>query len=97
MFLGGGERIGSSSGADLQMRCRLLRGGGHAGSPAHRRRDNDFIERLVVQGRIEGTRSRGRSHMRWAGQIKAAVAVPLQEKGSCHRGVATNSQACHNP
>ncbi|CAH2233495.1 jg23313 [Pararge aegeria aegeria] len=39
------------------------------------RRHNDFIERLVVQGRIEG----GRSPMRWADQIKAAVAVLLHE------------------
>ncbi|CAH2233033.1 jg719 [Pararge aegeria aegeria] len=53
------------------------------------KRDNDSIERLVVQGRIEGTRSRGRSPMRWADQIKAAVAVPLYE---CARKAAAREE-----
>ncbi|CAH2235409.1 jg13268 [Pararge aegeria aegeria] len=52
-------------------------------------RDNDSIGRLVVQGRIEGTRSRGRSPMRWADQIKAAVAVPLHE---CARKAAAREE-----
>ncbi|CAH2229228.1 jg6735 [Pararge aegeria aegeria] len=43
------------------------------------RRDNDSMGRLVVQGRIEDTRSRARSPMGWADQIKAAVAVTLHE------------------
>ncbi|CAH2231537.1 jg6762 [Pararge aegeria aegeria] len=53
------------------------------------RRDNDSIELLVIQGRIEGTRSRGRSPMRWADQIKAAVAVPLHE---CARKAAAREE-----
>ncbi|CAH2260556.1 jg18261 [Pararge aegeria aegeria] len=56
------------------VQARILTFFGHVS-----RRDNDSIERLVVQGRIEGSRSRGRSPMRWADQIKAAVAVPLHE------------------
>ncbi|CAH2238965.1 jg19289 [Pararge aegeria aegeria] len=52
-------------------------------------RDNDSIKRLVVQERIEGTRSRGRSLMRWADQIKAAVAVPLHE---CARKAAAREE-----
>ncbi|CAH2229282.1 jg17031 [Pararge aegeria aegeria] len=53
------------------------------------RHDNDSIERLVVQERIEGTRSRGRSPMIWADQIKAAVAVPLHE---CARKAAAREE-----
>ncbi|CAH2237899.1 jg16702 [Pararge aegeria aegeria] len=34
------------------------------------RREHDFIGRLVVQGRFEGTRSRRRSPMRRANQIE---------------------------
>ncbi|CAH2226497.1 jg28004 [Pararge aegeria aegeria] len=44
-------------------------------------RDNDSIERLVVQGGIEGTRSRGRSPMRWADQIKP-IRQPIGAVGS---------------
>ncbi|CAH2257805.1 jg8961 [Pararge aegeria aegeria] len=54
------------------VQARILTFFGHVS-----RRDNDSIERLVVQGRIEGTRSRGRSPIRWADQIKAEVAVPV--------------------
>ncbi|KPJ19108.1 hypothetical protein RR48_12619 [Papilio machaon] len=43
------------------------------------KRNDESIERLVVQGKLEGTRPRGRSPMRWADQIRAAVAVPLHE------------------
>ncbi|CAH2217487.1 jg7762 [Pararge aegeria aegeria] len=46
----------------------------------HVSRIDNSIERLVVQERIEGTRLRGRSPMRWADQVKAAVAVPLHER-----------------
>ncbi|CAH2245851.1 jg8526, partial [Pararge aegeria aegeria] len=42
------------------------------------RRDNS-IERLVVQGKVEGTRARGRSPMRWTDQIKSPVGGPLHE------------------
>ncbi|PZC85948.1 hypothetical protein B5X24_HaOG214313 [Helicoverpa armigera] len=37
------------------------------------RRGEVAIERLVAQGRVEGTRPRGRSPMRWTDQIKAVV------------------------
>ncbi|CAH2239712.1 jg6781 [Pararge aegeria aegeria] len=47
------------------VQARILTFFGHVS-----RRDNDSNERLVVQGRIEGTRSRGRSPMTWADQIK---------------------------
>ncbi|CAH2233643.1 jg14387 [Pararge aegeria aegeria] len=43
------------------------------------RRESDSIERLVVQGKVEGTRGRGRSPMRWTDQIKSAVGGPLHE------------------
>ncbi|KAM3967575.1 secretory phospholipase A2 receptor [Aphomia sociella] len=36
------------------------------------RRVEVAIERLVVQGKVEGTRARGRSPMRWTDQIKTA-------------------------
>ncbi|CAH2240106.1 jg6360 [Pararge aegeria aegeria] len=43
----------------------------------------------VAQERIEGTRSSGRSPMRWANQIKAAVAFPLHE---CVRKAAAREE-----
>lgn len=43
------------------------------------RRGSQSIERLVVQGKVEGTRPRGRSPMRWTDQIKSAVGGPLHE------------------
>lgn len=43
------------------------------------RRDNTSVERLVVQGKVEGTRPRGRSPMRWTDQIKTALDGPLHE------------------
>ncbi|CAH2266830.1 jg9445 [Pararge aegeria aegeria] len=45
----------------------------------HSRRESDSIERLVVQGKVEGTRGRGRSPMLWTDQIKSAVGGPLHE------------------
>ncbi|XP_059050823.1 uncharacterized protein LOC131845750 [Achroia grisella] len=42
-------------------------------------RGNDSIERLVVQGKVEGTRPRGRSPMRWTDQIKAATKCSVYE------------------
>ncbi|CAH2251806.1 jg13784 [Pararge aegeria aegeria] len=68
------EELGITQRLSSIVQARILTFFGHVS-----RRDNDSIERLVVQGRIEGTRSRGRSPMRWADQIKAAVAVPLYE------------------
>ncbi|CAH2215843.1 jg6624, partial [Pararge aegeria aegeria] len=36
-------------------------------------RNDVSIERLVVQGKVEGTRARGRSPMRWTDQVKATI------------------------
>lgn len=57
-----------------QVRSRILKFFGHVS-----RRGNDSIERLVVQGKVEGTRPRGRSPMRWTDQVKAAVGAPVHE------------------
>ncbi|CAH2238710.1 jg17578 [Pararge aegeria aegeria] len=88
------EELGITQRLSSIVQARILTFFGHVS-----RRDNDSIERLVVQGRIEGTRSRGRSPMRWADRIKAAVAVPLHEcaRKAAARGLAMNSQARHNP
>ncbi|KAJ0172525.1 hypothetical protein K1T71_011664 [Dendrolimus kikuchii] len=43
------------------------------------RREDTSVERLVVQGKVEGTRARGRSPMRWTDQIKSALNGPLHE------------------
>ncbi|KAI8424658.1 hypothetical protein MSG28_003085 [Choristoneura fumiferana] len=43
------------------------------------RRDDRSVERLVVQGKVEGTRARGRSPMRWTDQIKAALGSSLHK------------------
>uniref|UniRef100_A0A2H1W6A5 SFRICE_033100 n=1 Tax=Spodoptera frugiperda TaxID=7108 RepID=A0A2H1W6A5_SPOFR len=42
-------------------------------------RDNDSLDRLVVQGKVEGCRPRGRSPMRWTDQVKAMVGDPVHE------------------
>lgn len=44
------------------------------------------MERLVVQGRVEGRRSRGRSPTRWTDLIKSATGASIVE---CSR-IATN-------
>ncbi|CAH2242819.1 jg11752 [Pararge aegeria aegeria] len=43
------------------------------------RSNNVSIERLVVQGKVEGSRARGRSPMRWTDQVKAANEASLHE------------------
>uniref|UniRef100_A0A2H1VVA2 SFRICE_031219 n=1 Tax=Spodoptera frugiperda TaxID=7108 RepID=A0A2H1VVA2_SPOFR len=43
------------------------------------KRDNDSLDRLVVQGKVEGSRPRGRSPMRWTDQVKAMVGDPVHE------------------
>lgn len=42
-------------------------------------RESDSNERLVVLGRVEVTRPRGRSPMLWTDQIRSAVGGPLHE------------------
>ncbi|CAH0694322.1 unnamed protein product [Spodoptera exigua] len=43
------------------------------------RRNSDSIERLVVQGKVEGTRPRGRSPVRWTDQVKSAVGTRVSD------------------
>ncbi|CAH2242174.1 jg22887 [Pararge aegeria aegeria] len=56
------------------MHSRILKFFGHVS-----RRGNNSIERLVVKGKVEGTRARGRSPMRWTDQMKSSVGGPLHE------------------
>ncbi|CAH2257640.1 jg20518 [Pararge aegeria aegeria] len=41
------------------------------------RRNDVSVERLVVQGKVEGTRARGSSPMRWTDQVKATIEALL--------------------
>ncbi|KAI8436861.1 hypothetical protein MSG28_010313 [Choristoneura fumiferana] len=50
------------------------------------RRGEVSIERLVIQGKVEGTRPRGRSPMRWTDQIKAAVHDYMNARGRRQSG-----------
>ncbi|KAJ0172510.1 hypothetical protein K1T71_011649 [Dendrolimus kikuchii] len=43
------------------------------------RREDTSVERLVVQGKVEGTRALGRSPMRWTDKVKTALNGPLHE------------------
>ncbi|KAJ0172524.1 hypothetical protein K1T71_011663 [Dendrolimus kikuchii] len=62
------------------------------------RREDTSVERLVVQGKVEGTRARGRSPMRWTDQIKSALNGPLHE---CTRKATVREEwrriVCHHP
>lgn len=56
---------------------RILRYFGHL-----QRRDVDNLERLIVQGQVEGTRSRGRSPIRWTDQIRASTDLTVNQAAS---------------
>ena len=43
------------------------------------RKGNDFIERLVVQERVDDTRPRGISSLRWTDEIKSVVGGQLHD------------------
>ncbi|XP_071554988.1 uncharacterized protein [Temnothorax nylanderi] len=43
------------------------------------RRNQDNLEKLIVQGKVEGKRPRGRSPSRWLDQIKDITGQPLQK------------------
>lgn len=43
------------------------------------RRDDDNLERLIIQGKMEGKRPRGRSPRRWTDQVKELSKRPLAE------------------
>ena len=53
------------------------------------RRGDTSLERLVVQGKVEGQRARGRSPMRWTDQVKAVMKDPLYE---CTRKAAVREE-----
>ena len=53
------------------------------------RRGDTSMERLVVQGRVEGTRARGRSPMRWTDQVKTALNRSVHE---CSRSAGVREQ-----
>lgn len=42
------------------------------------RREHDNLERLIVQGKVEGKKSRNRAPLRWADQIKRIKRRPHQ-------------------
>ncbi|CAH2230681.1 jg11986 [Pararge aegeria aegeria] len=67
------QEIGIKKRLSALVQSRILKFFGHIS------RESDSIERLVVQGKVEGTRGRGRSPMRWPDQIKSAVGGPLHE------------------
>ncbi|PZC84789.1 hypothetical protein B5X24_HaOG203779 [Helicoverpa armigera] len=73
------QELGVTRRLSTIVQTRILQYFGHVS-----RRDNNSIERLVVQGKVEGTRSRGRSPMRWTDQVKSAV-------GSCVSGCTRES------
>ena len=41
------------------------------------RRENNCLEKVLMQGKIEGSRRRGRPRIRWIDRIKALVGQPL--------------------
>ncbi|CAH2234375.1 jg23677 [Pararge aegeria aegeria] len=67
----------SSNSLSSEVQARILSFFGHVS-----RRNNASIERLVVQGKVEGTRARGRSPVRWTDQVNATrdtIEAPLHE------------------
>lgn len=43
------------------------------------RRDGENLEKIILQGKIEGTRPRGRTASRWIDQITKITGLPLQQ------------------
>jgi len=76
--LGIGQRLSSI------VRARILTFFGHVS-----RRGDVSVERLIVQGRIKGTRPRGRSPKQWTDQVRAALDGPLHE---CTRKAAIREE-----
>lgn len=66
------QELGITQRLSSIVQARILTFFGHVS-----RRDGTSIERLVVQGKVEGTRARGRSPLRWTDQIRTAVDGPL--------------------
>ncbi|KPI92872.1 hypothetical protein RR46_14093 [Papilio xuthus] len=78
------EELGIKQRLSCIVRVRILTFFGHVC-----RRDDESIQRLVVQGKVEGNRPRGRSPMRRTDQIRAAVDVPLHQ---CTKKAATREE-----
>lgn len=57
-----------------ECRRRILAFFGHIS-----RKGEDCLEKLIVQGKVEGRRPRGRSPTRWLDQVKLMTQAPLQE------------------
>uniref|UniRef100_A0A2H1W7G4 SFRICE_021062 n=1 Tax=Spodoptera frugiperda TaxID=7108 RepID=A0A2H1W7G4_SPOFR len=68
------QELGIKQRLSTLVQSRILKLFGHIS-----RRDNDSLDRLVVQGKVEGSRPRGRSPMRWTFQVKAMVGNPVHE------------------
>lgn len=68
------QELGIKQRLSALVQSRILKLFGHIS-----RRNNDSLDRLVVQGRVEGSRPRGRSPMRWTDQVKAMVGDPVHE------------------
>ncbi|XP_063829606.1 uncharacterized protein LOC135078934 [Ostrinia nubilalis] len=62
------QKLGVTQHLSTVVQSRILQYFGHVS-----RRDDNSIERQVVQGKVEGTRSRGRSPMRWTDKVKSTV------------------------
>ena len=43
------------------------------------RRDGDCLEKVIMQGRVEGNRKRGRPRTRWIDQLKSLVSCHLSD------------------
>ncbi|CAH2239999.1 jg3427 [Pararge aegeria aegeria] len=68
------DELGKKQRLSSAVQARILSFFGHVS-----RRNDLSIERLVVRGKVEGTRTRGRSPMRWTDQVKATIVAPLHE------------------
>ncbi len=66
------SEIGTSNRLLDIITMQILRYFGHIS-----RRKGDNLEKVIMQGMVEGTRKRGRPRSRWIDQIKAATGHPL--------------------
>lgn len=65
------QELGIKQRLSSVVQSRILTFFGHVS-----RRGGISIERLVVQGKFEGKKARGRSPMKWTDQIRAAIDLP---------------------
>ena len=45
----------------------------------HIMKTQDYLEKTIMLGKVEGSRKRGRSNLRWTHSIKEATGTSLQE------------------